>query len=362
MRSFRTRLDLVRPTILLALLGAATLVNAAPLGRSFTYQGSLSQAGTPVTGAVTLRFSLWNAAGTGDPPMGGVMVGGLQVVPDVAVADGLFTVMLNSGGEFGTAAFNGDERWLQVEVCADGACAATTVLGPRQAMTGTPYALGPWQLTGSHIGYTNGNVGIGTSTPAVPLHIVTPDEGLRIQGTSGTAWASFNDAAGTAVGYVGDGSSGDANIYLASYGSDVILYTNADALTAKANGNVGIGTSTPAEKLEVRGNIKLGTSGMLFAPSATENLRMLRGRVSSAGAVLTGTGFTSSRTNVGIYNIAFSSAFPVAPVLVAAAEAVGTPFYATVSFTTTTQAAVRTFNASGAPADIGFSFMIAGTR
>ncbi|HEX7880316.1 MAG TPA: hypothetical protein VF720_12955 [Candidatus Eisenbacteria bacterium] len=362
MRIPRTNLDFVRPAILLALLGMATLVNAAPLGRSFTYQGKLSQAGTPVTGAVTLRFSLWDAAGTGDPPTGGVIVGAFQILPDVAVTEGLFTVVLNSGGEFGATAFNGQERWLQAEVCEDGTCAETTVLGPRQSMTGAPYALGPWQLSGSHISYTNGNVGIGTSTPAVPLHIMTPDEGLRIQGTSGTAWASFYNAAGTALGYVGDGSGSDANIYLASYGNDVILYTSTAALTAKANGNIGIGTSAPAEKLEVRGNIKLGTSGTLFAPSATENLRMLRGRVSSAGAVLTGTGFTSSRTNVGIYNIAFSSTFPVAPVLVAAAEAVGTPYYATVSFTTTTQAAVRTFNASGAPADIGFSFMIAGTR
>jgi hypothetical protein len=41
---------------------------AAPLGRSFTYQGQLSQSGTPVDGTVHLRFSLWDAAGTGDPP------------------------------------------------------------------------------------------------------------------------------------------------------------------------------------------------------------------------------------------------------------------------------------------------------
>jgi len=347
---------------LLAVLVAAGSADAAPLGRSFTYQGKLSQNGTPVTGSVTLRFSLWDMAGSGDPPTGGAMVGAVQILTGTPVTDGLFSVELNAAGQFGAQAFNGEQRWLQVEVCDDGTCAAATVLGPRQAMTGAPYALGPWQLSGSQISYTNGNVGIGTTTPAVPLHIVTPDEGLRIQGTSGTAWAGFHNAAGTAIGYVGDGSTTDANIYLGSYGNDVILYTNAAALTAKASGLVGIGTSTPAEKLDVRGNIKLGTSGQYFAPSATENLRMLRGRVSSAGAVLTGTGFTSSRTNVGIYNIVFSTTFPVAPVLVAAAEAVGTPFYATVSFTTTTQAAVRTFNASGAPADAGFSFMIAGTR
>jgi hypothetical protein len=348
--------------ILLAVLAAGASADAAPLDRSFTYQGKLSQGGTPATGPVTLRFSLWDQAGAGDPPVGGALVGTAQVVTDVAVTEGLFSVALNAGNEFGAQAFNGEQRWLQVEVCDDGTCAAATVLGPRQAVTGAPYALGPWQLSGGSLSYTNGNVGIGTTTPAAPLHVVTPDEGLRIQGTSGTAWTGFHNAAGTAIGYVGDGSTTDANIYLGSYGNDVILYTNAAALTAKASGLVGIGTSSPAERLDVRGNIKLGTSGQYFAPSATENLRMLRGRVSSGGSVLTGTGFTSSRTNVGIYNIVFSTTFPVAPVLVAAAEAVGTPFYATVSFTTTTQAGVRTFNASGAPADAGFSFMIAGTR
>src|SRR5690349_5420265 len=139
----------MRRTFLLLLLvwPAPGVVSATPLGRAFTYQGQLSQSGVPVDGPVTLRFSLWDAAGAGDPPNGGTRIGNVQTVANVAVTGGVFSVALNGGDEFGAQAFGGDARWLQVEVCADSTCASSTVLGPRQAITGAPYALGPWQLS-----------------------------------------------------------------------------------------------------------------------------------------------------------------------------------------------------------------------
>jgi hypothetical protein len=42
----------------------------------------------------------------------------------------------------------------------------------------------------------------------------------------------------------------------------VILYTQVGAaVTAKPNGNVGIGTGSPAARLDVRGDIRLGSTG-----------------------------------------------------------------------------------------------------
>ena len=70
------------------LLLIPVLAGAAPLGRSFTYQGELRQSGTPLDGTVHLRFSLWDAAGTGDPPTGGTQIGSSQIVPNVSVEDG----------------------------------------------------------------------------------------------------------------------------------------------------------------------------------------------------------------------------------------------------------------------------------
>jgi hypothetical protein len=55
--------------------------------------------------------------------------------------NGLFTVQLDGGNEFGYSAFTGDARWLQVAAgCPSGT--PPTVLAPSQPLTAVPYALG----------------------------------------------------------------------------------------------------------------------------------------------------------------------------------------------------------------------------
>jgi hypothetical protein len=357
--------------MLFALLLLPAVAGTTPLGRSFTYQGQLSQAGSPVNGTVHLRFSLWDAAGTGDPPAGGNQVGSSQIRMDVPISQGVFSVEVNTGGEFGNQAFNGEARWLQVEVCTDGTCASSTVLGPRQLMTAAPYALGPWQLSGTSISYSGGNVGIGTASPVASLHIRTPDEGLKIEGSSvgnpNSAWIGFADATGTDLGYVGDGSSTDAHMYLASYNNDVIVYTAAGGtITAKASGRVGVGTQSPTEKLEVRGNIKMGTAGDYYASSGHENFRIVRGTVASNAVITEGSGFTVTWNSAGTYLITFSPAFPTnerPSVTVAATGSAGAPRFAMLlGPVSNTQAFVRVMNTSGTALDTAFDFIAVGKR
>jgi hypothetical protein len=82
---------------LIALLAAGPL-QGQTLGTSFTYQGRLTDAGTPANGAYDLRFTLFDAAS------GGAQVGTTLTRDDVAVANGLFTVSLDFGTVFaGTA-------------------------------------------------------------------------------------------------------------------------------------------------------------------------------------------------------------------------------------------------------------------
>ena len=109
----------------------------APLAPAFTYQGRLADGSGPVTDTCDFAFRLYDQAGSGSPPTGGTLLG-TETVKGVAVVGGLFTVFL----DFGAGAFQGQARWLEVEVdCGDGGA----TLSPRQALTAAPYALWAWQ-------------------------------------------------------------------------------------------------------------------------------------------------------------------------------------------------------------------------
>lgn len=116
----------------------------------------------------------------------------------------------------------------------------------------------------------SGNVGIGTATPTQKLHVLN---GLvKIDGGSNTstnsAYMIFGLNNGTDLGYVGDGSSGDNNTYLWSYNNDIWIGTGTGALASRSiflsqAGNAGIGTITPANKLEIT-SAAANTSGLRF--------------------------------------------------------------------------------------------------
>src|SRR5690554_6642280 len=123
-----------------ALCALVNVAVAAPLGTGFSFQGQIKHNGSPLNGTKTLRFSLWDAQST-TPGMGGSQLGNNQIIPLVPVSNGLFVVPLNAAGEFGADAFNGDARFLQVEVCETTNCSVRTILSPRQMITAVPYAL-----------------------------------------------------------------------------------------------------------------------------------------------------------------------------------------------------------------------------
>ncbi len=357
--------------LFLVLLLAATpgRTAAAPMSHGFTYQGQLQQAGVPVDGTVSLVFSLWDAAGTGSPPTGGTQIGDTQTLTNVAVSGGVFSVVLNAGDQFSASAFDGRARWLQVAVCTDSTCASTTVLGPRQPITGAPYALGPWQSVGANLNYMQGNVGIGTRTPALPLHVTGSGEIARVEGaSSGTgniAYVGFGKPGGVLSGYVGDASASDDDTYLGSQAHNVNLYAGGFVMSAQTSGNVGIGTYSPSSKLEVRGDVRLGAFGEYFATSSSENLRIVRGEVLSAGTISAGSGFTVTHPATGIYNIVFTTPFlsPSHPaVTITPVANTGTLIAMLSSLPGTSVVALRLVNGSGVAADGAFSFTAIGTR
>lgn len=98
---------------------------------AITYQGHLTSGGATANGNYDLRFTLHDSATLGS------QIGGTVTLAPVAVSNGLFTATL----DFGSSAFDGSPRWLQIGVRVFGDANPHTVLSPRQAVTSAPYAL-----------------------------------------------------------------------------------------------------------------------------------------------------------------------------------------------------------------------------
>jgi hypothetical protein len=111
----------------LILLTWPAVLRAQP--STFTYQGSLSENGTPASGRYDLRFTLQDS--------GSGTVGSSLFQTNVPVSAGLFVATL----DFGTTVWNGEARWLEIGVRPGGSAAAFTVLSPRQPITAAPSAI-----------------------------------------------------------------------------------------------------------------------------------------------------------------------------------------------------------------------------
>ncbi len=301
--------SIVQMCLMTALLAVIASAQAqTPVDMGFTYQGRLTSGGTPANGPHNFEFTLWNA------PSAGAMVGSAVTINAWPVQNGLFTVLLNQGDEFGPDPFNGDARWLQISVNG-------TPLLPRQELTAAPYAIRALEADmvtgidghsldaadGSPVDAlfvdANGNVGVGLLTPSTTLDangVITSSGAsggtLRAlnpanQGASVTlSW--LNNVARIRVGGNGTGSTNGFDI---QRGGDMSLLRILD------NGSVGIGVTNPANKLTVNGSIRSLLNGFVF-PDGTIQTTAATG----AGGPWTTSGvdiYNNNAGNVGIGTI-----------------------------------------------------------
>jgi hypothetical protein len=255
------------------------------MGSAFTYQGRLSDTAGPADGLYDFSFKLYD-----NPDLVFAAQQGPAIdVEDLDVVDGYFTVELDFGG----SVFNGDARWLEIAVRPGETNDpnAFMALTPRQEVTPTPYAL---QTRGIFVD-DDGNVGIGMTNPNALLDIEGVSPNLGLTSTSGLSPSITFDhlgspGSGSTIGsiYFKWGVSNPVAGIHASAGSDSVNQDNAylrfrtasegipiERMRINEDGNVGIGTPSPAEKLEVDGTVKATAfvgdgSGLTNPPSDSD--------------------------------------------------------------------------------------------
>lgn len=269
----------------LGLVGVWMLrARGTPLGVS--YQGRLVLNGTPVDGAADLEFTLYDALS------GGTQITAPQVLNNVAVADGLFTVEI----PFSATDFGAGLRYVEVRVAypAGGALAA---LSPRQHIAYAPRAFHAarveWSgITGVPAGFADGFDDGGNSLDASdgsPANVVSVDADgrtlvsgpLRLAFGNTLLYASTNETGNptgdgfrlrldtaffgvNAEAFVFEktdslGGNPDGGIAFVNTANDGVVET---AMVVRGDGNIGVGLNAPTAKLHIGGTA--GTDGIRF--------------------------------------------------------------------------------------------------
>jgi hypothetical protein len=221
---------------------AAAAPSSVAVGAAFSYQGQLKLGGALVNGSCDMAFRAFDASLTGNQI-------GDAISTTVSLNNGLFTFAPLA---FGTGAFEGDTRWLEITVRCPSGTGAYQKLTPRQQLWAAPYAL--TLRPGATISAT-------TSGAVLSLENYSDNgRAAYVRNNGSSLWAALR------VENVGD----SWGIYATSVGGTAIEATSTQgegvigkhtALTGTLAGVTGNSSSTDPNAVGVLGEIVSTTPG-----------------------------------------------------------------------------------------------------
>jgi hypothetical protein len=243
------------------LLGAGVLMLCsmvfAAVPQLINFQGVLKDgSGNPVAdGSYSVVFTIYDAPSAGTNLW--------SETQSVTTVNGLFTVLLGSVTPVPAAVFDNPDRWLGIQVGAD------PEMTPRQRLSSVGYShnSSEWTSAGQNLFRLSGNVGIGTASPQAPLEIYYDNllftaPAIAINNPNGGG-QDVIDFRFSGVSQARLRKANGGGLFIGTTGSFTLnLQTNStNRLTIVENGDVGIGTASPAAKLDVAGgNLNLENS------------------------------------------------------------------------------------------------------
>lgn len=348
----------------LAILSVALLVGMisfAAIPGTVSYQGLYTDNGGPVNGQFSFTFSLFDALSSGTEVW--------TETKNLDVTDGIFNTQLGDVTALPVTLFkNGATYWLEVTV-------GSTTLTPRVefnhysgkaayadtamvALSGTG-GNELWSTDDTNVWRINGSVGIGTETPASKLDVAgaVQSTGFKMPTGASNGFILTSDASGVGTwqSVAGGGNiSGSGTVgYLSKFTGSTAI---GNSVISETGGNIGIGTTSPSQKLDVNGSVRLAdlyggeTNGVLAivaqrsqaTPGAALRLYTNDGADASTLRMEFTGGVTTSVINVLNSRMAVSEdvVSSTTPVLLVANTGNGRAIYASSNATQNTRAAI----------------------
>jgi hypothetical protein len=350
--------------VLVLALACAAPVSAQSVGSSFTYQGELRQGGQPVNGPVQMRFRLFSAL------TGGSQIGATLQIQSLPVVEGRLAIDLDFGisafaGQerwleievagavlaprqplhpvpYALFALSGNQgpqgpQGVQGEMGPmgpqgpQGVQGATGLMGPAgqqgpqgpqgptgpqgpqgpQGATGPqgPAGASPFSLIGNNAVYTQGLVGLGTSTPRQQLSVgahldlystaaaTVTRPSIRGSGANDLVVNAFDTGA---LFLNQDAGSGGVRFHNGTPAGELARLTSS--------GDFGIGTATPSAKLHVNGG---GTGGRGVYAVVSQSTGLTYGlygeSASTGGRGVLGLATATTGTTFGVVGVSDST-------------------------------------------------------